>query len=295
MIRFTAAFLILFFALIHPASAATDVKNDASLSTSLVSYWELEEIQTGSGVTRVDSHGTNDLTDNNTVGDATGIEGTGADIELSNSEHLSITDASQTGLDLSGDFTIQTWVKFESLPSNGAGMGIITKDTLTTANAYFMSVFTSGGVVYAYNQVNRTTTDLVQNFAAWNPSTGVWYHLLLVYDASAGNLKFYVDNSLLANNTDGTVTSIQNNSLPFSIGSHDGKRFFDGVIDEVAVWSKVLSSTERADLYNSGSAIPYDAGGGGGGGGSPARRIIPVTFHAPIPSPYYPHWAKVAV
>jgi len=40
----------------------TDVKN-SSLATNLVSYWELEE---ASG-TRVDSHGSNDLTDNNTV------------------------------------------------------------------------------------------------------------------------------------------------------------------------------------------------------------------------------------
>ena len=44
-------------------------------TTGLVSYWALDET---SG-TRYDSHGSNDLTDNNTVGYTTGVQGNAAD------------------------------------------------------------------------------------------------------------------------------------------------------------------------------------------------------------------------
>src|SRR6056300_583443 len=94
----------------------------------LVSFWKLDE---ASG-TRVDAFGSNDLTDNNTVGQATSLTGVpyteGADFERGNTEYLSITDASQSGLSpLSSDFSVSVWVKFESLPG-GSALAIIGQD-----------------------------------------------------------------------------------------------------------------------------------------------------------------------
>ena len=44
----------------------------------------------------------------------------------------------------------------------------------------------------------------------------------------------------------------------FYIGnSADTFSAFDGVIDEVGLWSKVLSATEITDLYNSGAGFAY--------------------------------------
>ena len=37
------------------------------------------------------------------------------DLESGSSQYWSITDASQTGLDITGDFSIEGWVKLESL------------------------------------------------------------------------------------------------------------------------------------------------------------------------------------
>jgi hypothetical protein len=83
----------------------SDVLNHSTLATGLVSYWELEEV---SG-TRVDSHGSNDLTDNNTVGSGTGIQGNCANLEKSNTEDLSISDASQSGLNITQDLSFSGW------------------------------------------------------------------------------------------------------------------------------------------------------------------------------------------
>lgn len=234
-----------------------DVSTHSTLPTSLVSYWELEE----SSGTRVDSTATgNDLTDNNTVLNATGIQGNAADFESTNSESLSITDAAQSGLDITGDLSISCWVKFESTPSTGNGVGIVTKSNVTTSDSYFLALFNSSGTLYLYTQARKNTSVQVGNFAAWTPTLGTWYHLVLVYDASAGNIKVYVDGSEYASDTNASADAIQNSSIAFVIGAHSGARYFDGLIDEVGIWSKTLTTGEITDLYNSGAGIPYAGG-----------------------------------
>src|SRR5687768_7946971 len=80
-----------------------------ALTEDLIAYWNLDE---ASG-TRTDSHGTNHLTDNNTVGSAAGLRGTAADFERDDTESLTIAD--NTGLS-AGDveITFAAWVKLES-------------------------------------------------------------------------------------------------------------------------------------------------------------------------------------
>ncbi len=51
------------------------------------------------------------------------------DFELSSSQFAYITDASQSGLDLSSDFTIEAWLNLEQLPSTaGTSFAIVSKD-----------------------------------------------------------------------------------------------------------------------------------------------------------------------
>lgn len=228
-------------------------------TTNLLSYWSLEE---ASG-TRVDAHGSNDLTENGTggVGQGTGKISNCADFELADTDYLTITDASQTNLDLNSSFSISCWINFESLPASGTGMGIVTKDNVTTACAYFLSVYNSSGTYYLYNQVNKTTSVIVQNFASYAFSASTWYHLVLVFNISTGNLQCFVNNSSAASNTNASVNAIQNNSLNFSIGAHNtGTRSFDGLIDEVAIFNDVLTSGASSEiewLYNSGNGRSY--------------------------------------
>ena len=83
-----------------------------SFTDNFIAFWKLGE---ASG-TRVDSIGSNDLTDNNTVTQAAGKIGNCAQFTAANSEYLSIADnaALSTG-DI--DFSIVFWVYFDSTPS----------------------------------------------------------------------------------------------------------------------------------------------------------------------------------
>lgn len=245
---------------------ATDIKNDASLSTSLVSYWELEE---ASG-TRVDSHGSNDLTDNNTVTQGTGIQGNCASFNTANTEHLTILDASQTGLDVAADgaLSFSWWNYWNSLPTN---FYVINKLTSSTPG-YRIQGVGNGGANYILVGWWNTSGGLNRVKTANSTiTTGAWEHWVVTIDFSQGasGIKIYKNGSILSdtdvNNGGGDTSTAGTDRFTIGCANADTTPVggVDGLIDEVGVWNKILSSGEVSDLYNSGSGIPYEVAGGG--------------------------------
>jgi len=229
-----------------------DVKN-SSLATDLVSYWELEE---ASG-TRFDSHGANDLTDNNTVGQAAGKIGDGADFGAGNREYLSKTLGS-TGLELTTSFSVAFWVKLETSALQAF------YQSGTNNNRWVIQHF--GGNLFF-------TEDNIADFVSIGTlPVGTFAHVAVTKDGNAAsNLKIYLNGSLDRTFSCGTVATPTGSAWVGAYGSTPG-RYCDGVLDEFGIWSKALTSTEVSDLYNSGAGIPYDAGGGGGGGAAQTAR-----------------------
>ena len=106
-----------------------DVKNNISLPTSLVSYYELEET---SGE-RADSHGSDTLTDNNTVTSGTGIQGDAAVFVSTNSEYLSdTTHSAPTG---GNPRSFSCWVK----SSTNSEQSILSYGTSVSAGEFTWS------------------------------------------------------------------------------------------------------------------------------------------------------------
>lgn len=239
---------------------AIDVKNDVNLSVSLVSYWELEE---ASG-TRVDSHAGNDLTDNNTVGQAVGIQGNAADFEKDNAESLSITKAAQTGLNYSTDFAYSLWLKPESQPTGGAGSGnaqYLLGRFATTSNqrAYALTYEDISSVKKLHTYVSSDGNSVGALALSQTLSNATMYHIVWQYDVSAGQVEIFI-NSVSIGTVSGGATSIFDGTSPFTVGEFGPglTENLDSIVDEIGTWSKLLTQTEIDDLYNSGSGIPYE-------------------------------------
>ncbi len=217
-----------------------------SLTTSLVSYWNLDE---ASG-NRADSHGTNTLTDNNTVASATGKIGTAGDFEKNNSEWLSHAD----NADLSTgdiDWTVQAWVQLESKPA-GDYMCVVGKGGSGGEYALFWNAPDDRFYLYvngAFGSIKANT------FGA--PSLATWYCLHIWHD-SVNNL---VGISVNAGTADTASYSggITDGTGAFAIGRDEigPAGYWDGLIDEVGFWKRVLTSQERTDLYNAGAGFAY--------------------------------------
>jgi len=244
----------------------TDVKN-SSLATDLVSYWELEE---ASG-TRFDSHGANNLTDNNTVGSAAGKVGNAADFDRASGEFLNNTTI-MSGI--STAFTFSGWFKFPNIgganqtvfsvrPGSGA-QNLIQVETYvdpTVGNLRLIGFNSSGQNRKDYQFRNGLAAD-------------TWGHFAVTWDGST--LHFYKDGSTAGvhKQNDGAwpLTATSRN-LRVGAETNTGN-IADGLIDELGVWTRALTAAEVAELYNSGAGIPYDAGGGGGGAAQTARRGV---------------------
>ena len=93
--------------------------------------------------------------------------------------------------------------------------------------------------------------------------SGQWYHIALIVDSS-GNGKLYINGGQEATWSNGSNTSVNK----FSIGQeYDGTGstatdFFDGKIDEVAIWNVALSAADVTALYNSGNGLKASADSG---------------------------------
>jgi len=173
----------------------------------LVGYWKLDEV---AGV-RADSSGNNNnLTENPTVGSiAEDYWSTGensADFENDSTEYLSITDAAQTGLDISGAsgvFSFSAWVKFESMGATQylAGKGG-TNLQLLLVSTNKMRLFSSG------TELTGITTI----------SAGRWYHFGFVYDKGNSIQSIYIDGNLEISDT--SPGTLQDNSMERSINTN---------------------------------------------------------------------------
>lgn len=217
-----------------------------SLTTSLIAYYKLEE---ASG-TRVDSFGANDLADNFTVTQAVGKVGNAGQFTRVNSEYLSIADNAALSVG-DEDFTIVAWVY---LDSTGITQYIAAK-SLTGNNAgWWLNVLSSN--VFGLNTASGAAQ---QNFShSLSLSSATWYFVVAWYDSVANTLNIQVNNGT-PESTAQTLT-IVDNAEQFVLGTYSGADsvFWNGRIDEVGFWKKVLTAQERTDLYNSGNGNTYD-------------------------------------
>jgi hypothetical protein len=225
-------------------------KSDANL----VALWSLDE----SSGTRYDyTTNNNDLTDINSVGSSTAAprEGTAsADFERNNGEYLTLTDASQTGLDITGSLSIGCWCKPESLTDLTSHVLVGKYNTSTSDRSYRLSLSNYSGNYYAECRLSNDGAAYTTGYGATAISAGTWVHLVAVYDGT--DIRVYVNGALDSNGANNPKTyssGIHNGGAPFRLGAQgNGTWLYDGLIDEAFVFNRALSAAEVAAIYSGG-------------------------------------------
>jgi hypothetical protein len=219
----------------------------STLNDQLIAFWRLEEADGGS---RVDSYGSNHLSDYGSVAQIAGKIGNGADFSGSNYLYVGsnvLLTPGDTG------FTIACWVK---LDANDGNFGLVTKATGTDAtseyrlellgsNYYrFITYRTGGGA----GIINATNFGL--------PPTGAWQLVIAWHDAINDSIGIQVNNG--TPNTVYESGGVRTTSTVFNLGALNSSIWLlDGKLDAVGFWNKVLSSDERTELYNGGDGKEY--------------------------------------
>jgi len=150
-----------------------------------------------------------------------------------------ITISDDNSLDLNNNFTMSAWVKFSDTTGS---QRVISKHDGTT-NRYFMRLDNGNKMLCAYAGTEYTYCDV-------SYSADTWYHLACVLDED--NMAYaYIDGNLQCNKT---VTPEAVGAGDVTISSYSGAgEFFNGVVDEVAIWNRSFSQTEITNSYNRGA------------------------------------------
>ena len=220
----------------------------STLGDSLTHYWKLNE----SSGSAMDSVGGMHLIDK---GNATFV--TGKLLNALDVENTSATSIIATATDLFSStptkYSISFWVKPESQPTNNT----INYIALVQEPGYqiFWGYADDGGVKQLYwRQFNGSnSSNIVTHNVTLNNNT--FYFLTFVWDGTA--MHMYLNGSLVATSPYSLLGGDGNN-IGFGIGgSEDGNVYWDGLVDEVGVWTRDLSAVEVTQLYNAGSGISY--------------------------------------
>jgi len=218
---------------------------------NLVSYWNFNE-SSGSTVIDVQS-GYNGTIYNATrtgsgkIGNAISFIGSPNYVVLPhNSNHNS------------NDATWSVWFKTHST-TIPAIAGILTKAPNTGYDRQiYVAMNSTGGITVAIGNSARTNWAYLYTISGSYNNTN-WHHLVVTkkYGVSGDTFKSYMNGSLI--NTTNSAFNGRKNSNQFDVGrtttSSSSNRYFKGIIDEIGVWNRELSSSEISELYNNGNGL----------------------------------------
>lgn len=219
-----------------------------ALTDNITAYYKLDEASGNAA----DSVGSATLTNNGTVTYGAALINNGALFTASTTWLSNASNIAGTS-----DVSYSFWVKSASEIS---------------ANFYTFLWFNRGAtgyeyVRYAYNagtfRIDASNSDVAAIHYNTTLGTTNWHHIVWTRLASTGAEVLYLDGSQVATATENTPF---NNGSSAFVGQPDGGssgNFFNGRMDEVGVWARVLTSGEVTSLYNAGAGLQYPFSGGG--------------------------------
>lgn len=181
------------------------------------------------------------------------------DLEESSSQYFSITDANQTGLDITGDFSIMFWFNTES---NNTRQSIYAKFDQDAGNDGILYVeFNTDNTFRVRWDYSGSAYTIVTSDSAINTDVGNWHHLALACDVSVPDCDMYLDGVSINSTASPTgATQIGDSSGSAIIGSYFNPTqfYFDGKLDEYIITNDILSSTEISNYYDCGITDQID-------------------------------------
>jgi hypothetical protein len=216
---------------------------DSDLFMNLEGLWHFnEKVANGAGDDFSDSSGKGATAEGyNLTADAFGVEGLfNSAVDLDGTDDYILLNS--VALGSTSTFTYSLWVKHdEASPSSGTNkMLIFGNCTLTLTNGNALSALMTNDV--AWHWLNSAPV-----YNDWH----LWHHIAATYDGS--NFRLFRDGVQVALDSDesGNVNFGAGNLY---VGSQSGaSSFFEGKIDEVAIWKRTLDPAEILELYRRGA------------------------------------------
>jgi len=152
--------------------------------------------------------------------------------------------------------SMEAWVYLNQLPSAaGHPFYIVSKTSVNASEGFDIHID-------ADNYFKFVWSGSYTGFANFQVQIGTWYHVVATFDQNAGNstagVRFYVNG--VFQGTGNAFTPRTASNQPLDIGHSSalgGNRFFNGLIDEPAIYNRTLTPDEIRDQYYAGAGGKY--------------------------------------
>lgn len=217
----------------------------AVLNDSVI-YWSFDDADITGGDDQTDLSGNNNtgIAQNTPTTGATGILRQAYDMERDNSEYM--TPTSDPSLGIADTYTVSLWFNAETVSQN-SWLWMFRSGTNDRVGLHFQ-----GGNTFTMDTYDGSffskSTDVPFS------STGSWHHALIT-SSGTDTIDFWLDGV----EQSGTTGSDTPGSDGMAFAAVDGgTNTYDGLLDEVAVYTRKLSAGEIATLFNGGVGFnPY--------------------------------------
>lgn len=258
----------------------------ADLTSNLIAYYNFDDTgtagianQIGGGATHNGSYG-----NGSAFGITPSIPGTGAGFAgnaafegpvatsttdrsallVGNALNISKFDASTTAgsgwfnvatlsaVTLGSSFTISAWYFLAPDADNTGTNADVLRD-------YVFEGSTNFDVSFGTNDTNGSTytswIGQLTSAAAGPLGTGTWHHVAHVFSPNGANteLRIYINGVRAGGVLTSPTANLDFTALNFG-AARNGNRVFDGMLDEVAVWSRSLTPNEITEVFQRGQA-----------------------------------------
>jgi hypothetical protein len=233
-----------------PPPAPTSAYGRAVAADSPIGWWRLGD-RSGSS-TAVDQMGANNGTyaGGTTLGQTALVPAETDKAVAFNGSSGRVTVPAASAFNLTNRVSLEAWVKPTSLPSTGVFRSVMTK-----AEAYSLQF---NGPRLEFTIIQSGTRRRLQTPSGVIVAGGT-YHVVGTFDGTTQRL--YVNGTQVASAA--LSGSASTSSAPLVIGSWDGtSEFFNGTIDEPAVYNAVLSATQVRAHYDAAQTAALNAPSG---------------------------------
>ncbi len=181
-----------------------------------------------------------------------------------NGTNALITTSNITATDNLGALTVSAWIYPRSIGEGSRGRIVDKADATTPTNGWLFVLTNNAGANQLGFIVDYAGTNLSYDVAANSITLDQWQHVVVTWNGNANpasnNVRISVNGSSVSSvtATAGTSGRVDDATQVVKIGNDKSlARTFDGYIDDVRIYNRVLSDNEIDLLYQSESTINY--------------------------------------
>ena len=208
------------------------------ITNGLVSWWKFDE---GSGSAAIDSSGNNNT--GTEIGGPTYVAGKVGKYAISlngTSQYITTSNASNFNFSAS-NFSLSAWIN-----TTDASCAILSTITNSVYNGWEWCI-SEGSNTQAVGFVCFWNGTTWYPFNLQTVDNGVWHNIIVTYNQA--NMLFYLDGNF---NQSISIPNPNYGNSPLYIGARNGSSIldFDGYLDDVRIYNRVLSASEVNRIYN---------------------------------------------